>query len=326
MDPITAISAGTSILGSILGAVGAGKRLRQAQTAQDLASANALALGRNVFDFQRQQMAPFQAGGVPAAAQINALLGIGGGMAPLMQSAASAAPQPGYTDAEALAFLRSIADGKTGKRIRRASTLQQALAFADAGERARFDAWTQARTPLAGADQPAPGLAVAAGIDQGSAEDAFGRFREGTGYQFRFNEGMNALMQPFFRAGVGQSGAAQKAAMRFGQGMASDEFARYLQALQNQQMMGLNAAQGIGNAAGNFGQAGQNIALAQGQQAGGLALARGANMQNAIGGAVYGVNQLLGSSFPGRSQLPMSGAGNIVQSRNVPLPVLQWGG
>lgn len=80
------------------------------------------------------------------------------------------------------------------------------------------------------------------------------------GYQFRLNEGMAALNKTLAAQGMGQSGAALKAAQEYGQRMAATEYGnaydRWLQ--QNQQLAGLGS-QGqaaAGDMAGIYGNVG----------------------------------------------------------------------
>lgn len=84
------------------------------------------------------------------------------------------------------------------------------------------------------------------------------------GYQFRLNQGMDALNSQLAAQGMGQSGMALKAAQEYGQGFAGNEFGnaynRWLQ--QNQQLGGLGA-QGM-SAAGDVGNVNAATFLAQG--------------------------------------------------------------
>lgn len=71
------------------------------------------------------------------------------------------------------------------------------------------------------------------------------------GYQFRLGQGMQGLQRQLAASGLGQSGAALKAAQEYGQGLASQEYGdaynRWL--AQNQQLAGLSG-QGLGAAGG----------------------------------------------------------------------------
>lgn len=87
---------------------------------------------------------------------------------------------------------------------------------------------------------------------QEAAESAFDIYRDSTGYQFRMNEGVNALNSNTFGAGVGQSGAALKALTEYGQNFASNEFGNYMGYLGNQQAVGAGAASAQAGVGQNF--------------------------------------------------------------------------
>lgn len=80
------------------------------------------------------------------------------------------------------------------------------------------------------------------------------------GYAFRQQQGEQAIQRQMAAGGLGGSGAALKAATRFGQDMASQEYgnaynrfmanrANQMALLQNASQTGFGAAQGVGNAA-----------------------------------------------------------------------------
>lgn len=83
-----------------------------------------------------------------------------------------------------------------------------------------------------------------------SARSAFDTYRGSTGYDFRVNEGVRALQAAFSRNL--ESGGASKAAIRFGQGTASDEFARYMGYLTGQSQLGLSGASALAGVSQNF--------------------------------------------------------------------------
>jgi len=81
------------------------------------------------------------------------------------------------------------------------------------------------------------------------------------GYQFRLNQGLDAQNKSLAAQGLGQSGAALKAAQEYGQGFAQQEYGnaydRWLQ--QNSQLSdvagtGYSAAGALGNTYANQGQ------------------------------------------------------------------------
>lgn len=78
-------------------------------------------------------------------------------------------------------------------------------------------------------------------------------------YQFRFGEGMKALDRSAAARGGTMSGGALKAAQRYGQDYASQEFGNAYNRLAGLAGIGQTATSNIGNAAGAFGaNAGQN--------------------------------------------------------------------
>ena len=71
------------------------------------------------------------------------------------------------------------------------------------------------------------------------------------GYNFRFNEGMKALERKMAASGMTQSGAAMKAATRYGQDYASNEFNNAFQRYQTSRNATLNPLMG-GSASTNY--------------------------------------------------------------------------
>jgi hypothetical protein len=104
-----------------------------------------------------------------------------------------------------------------------------------------------------------------------AATDAYEIFKQSTGYSTRLAEGNRSLASNYFGGGVGQSGAAVKAALRYGQDYASNEFGKYLGYLGNQQGVGLAGASALAgvsqNYANNMSNISQNNANMQGQAA-----------------------------------------------------------
>lgn len=129
-----------------------------------------------------------------------------------------------------------------------------------------------------------------------SALNAWDRFRQGTNYQWRLNEGANALTSNLAR-GTLDSGAAQKSILQYGQNFASNELGNYMNLLAQQQNVGLtagNAVMGVStNAANavaaqntNAGNAAANAALVGGQANAGMWGTIG-NTAGQLGGALF---------------------------------------
>lgn len=152
---------------------------------------------------------------------------------------------------------------------------------------------------------------------QQTAMSAFDRYRASDGYQFRQNEGLNALASNFRGRGVSQSGAADKALIKFGQDYGSNEFGKYLGYLSNQQGVGLAGASALAGVGQNYANsvsannqnaadAISNAALLKGQSTAGI-FGTAANALGNIGGQLvssYGRN-----SMPDQPYYGMSGGG-----------------
>lgn len=123
-------------------------------------------------------------------------------------------------------------------------------------------------------------------ITQPTAQQAFDTFRNSTGYQFRLNQGLNALNSGYAGAGTIKSGAAMKGAVDYGQGMASQEFGNYLNALGNQQGVGLQAGSALAGVGQNMANSLGQIYMTNGENQANAALLKGkntSNMFNSIG-------------------------------------------
>ncbi len=123
---------------------------------------------------------------------------------------------------------------------------------------------------------------------QSPFQTAFQNYQNSTGYQFRMGEGFKALNNKYAGAGLLNSGAAQKAAIDYGQNIASQEFGSYLGQLAGQQQVGLSAANALAGVGTNFANNASAInANAASNQANG-AIAQ-ANNNNALIGSLSGI-------------------------------------
>lgn len=121
------------------------------------------------------------------------------------------------------------------------------------------------------------------GGDQQAAEEAFGQYRDSTGYQFRMGEGMGAIEGSRAARGVLNSGATAKELTRFSQDYASNEFQNYLNQLGGQQAMGLESAFQVANAGAQAG-----------SQSAGVEADRSSNMMSGLGGLARGIGSIFG--------------------------------
>lgn len=167
-------------------------------------------------------------------------------------------------------------------------------------------------SPYVGVGTQATGAlnALLYGNDNGASMRAL---EASPGYQFRVNQGMNALNTGWAARGLLNSGAAQKAAITFGQNIGSEEYNNRFNQLAQQQGVGLsagNALAGVGTTfANNVGN--QNNALAS--VIANSALARGQANANVWGTAAGALGQIGGSFVssykPPQTQSWLSGIG-----------------
>jgi hypothetical protein len=117
-------------------------------------------------------------------------------------------------------------------------------------------------------------------------------FQASPGYQFAMDQGVRALDRSAAGRGMLDSGAQRMALMRFGQGLANQEFGNYQNRLAALAGLGQTAA-GQGVQAGmGFGQGAQAGANALAGIQGGIGAAQGAGIQNTYNAVGRGLNAL----------------------------------
>lgn len=115
--------------------------------------------------------------------------------------------------------------------------------------------------PITATSAPATGGAMvplsrpAAGVQPGSAGNAFNNYLNSTGYQFQLGQGQDAIASSAAARGLLNSGATAKALTKFGQNLASTTFNNYLSQLggigtagQNAGTLGFNTLGLVSNA------------------------------------------------------------------------------
>jgi hypothetical protein len=261
-----AVAIGTSVVGGVASAVvGSNAAKSAAKTSAD-ATAESNKLSREVYAENKATLAPFVAQGGAATAYINQLLGI--------QSAPVAQPQP------AAAVSPVMAPGTASRPDSYGDIVAGAIGR-------RLPSAQPAATATPGNTALAPGAAA----------NAFDAYRNSTGYDFRFNEGQRALNNGLAVRGASNSGAADKARIRYGQGIASSEFDNYYNRVAGQQGVGLSAASAQAGVANNYSaQVTQNNAVNASNQ--GNAAIAGANIAaNAINGVTGTIGYIAGRKF-----------------------------
>lgn len=257
---IGALAVGSQVLGDKAANKAAGKA---ADTSLAVAEKNNQ-LARDIYGQNQATLSPFVNRGNVAGDSINALLGL-----PSVQQQ----PQAQQTAQPAVRPLSS---------------------FGGVDDYYRY-ILQQQQNPQGTVTTPTPAATPA--VTPITAKSAFDNYLGSTGYQFRVNEGQNALNSGFAGKGLLDSGASRQASQAFGQNIASDEFGRYLGYLSNQQGVGLSggsALAGVGQNYVNNVSANNNSA---GTAAANAALIKGQNTQNLFGGIAGGLGSLLGSSY-----------------------------
>lgn len=233
MPPI-AVALGTAALtvgGQYLAGKSQKKAANKAAELEAQASRDANALTERIYNQNVGYMMPYMTSGQTANNAFMELLGF-----PPQQSAFSAPPAAAQPYAFGGNYEGGGLDGRT-PRAPEDMALSPGMSPAFGGNYAFGN--QQYGPPESIPSVPAP-----------SARSAFDTYKGSTGYDFRFNEGSRALQSAFSRNL--ESGAAAKSAIRFGQGIASDEFARYMDLLRGQQQLGFGGASALAGVGQNF--------------------------------------------------------------------------
>jgi hypothetical protein len=165
-------------------------------------------------------------------------------------------------------------------------------------------------SPAAPAGTPAaPTGTVTATTTASPAEQAFDAFRNSTNYQFRLNQGFNALNTGWAARGMQESGAAGIAFTEYGQNFAANELGNYMDRLAQQQQVGLGAVTSL---AGNAVQMGQSVNAANQASAdarANAALIGGQANANLGSSIASGLGSVAGAVFAPRTPTPAPSGG-----------------
>lgn len=128
---------------------------------------------------------------------------------------------------------------------------------------------------------------------------AFENFRNSAGYQDQFNEGVRSLQAGFGNKGLLDSGAATKAAIRYGQSQANRSFNDYYSKLTGQQQVGVAGAGALTGVNQTFVNGVTNNNNNASDAVGNAALSNAANINGIIGAGLsaYSYNKGMGSSY-----------------------------
>lgn len=279
------LRAGSSIYGA-----------NKASDAMEGASSQANALAERVYGQQRADQMPYMKSGYQALNALNRLYGLG-------QVDTSVTEQ--MTGPMGMRLVPEKYKGRGVYVDRDGNGFVQAQYGENKGELLpigkKFEQYAQVATPQA---------------PQGSTgnpeQDRYGGFYASPGYQFRMDEGTRAYDRSAAARGRLLSGAQVKAQTRYGQGVASEEFNQYGNALRNIAGLGTVATNATSNAASNYGANAANAAMDSGMaRASGYLGQAGAvgSIANAFAGALP---YMTSNRLPGASATAYDVNGNIV--------------
>lgn len=317
-----------SIIGGLYSAYSSNKAAGDIQGAANMSAAEQ----RRQFDLMRDDTRPYRQTGENALYEMSNMLGLGGPEYYETQNEARRLRDRLENTREYKREFTGVGDyeqvdSKAGMMYRNTETGQMLTRdqYADRlgqGEQERIEnpEYIELENELSQVEQELSGMDPQASASQFDLSQT-------PGYQFRFNEGMNALDQSLAATGNRFSGRAAKAAQRYGQGLASQEFSnrfnrlaslsgRGQSAVETSGQAGMQAAGNIGNAmmaggrASAAGTAGVNQAI-QGGIGNYMSYQQNQNLLNQLGNDQYrgGANNYGGSYGTGTGSSPVAAYG-----------------
>lgn len=137
------------------------------------------------------------------------------------------------------------------------------------------------------------------GGDPAAAQNAFNTFKGSDGYQFRLNQGLNAVNNNYATMGALNSGATLKGLNDYAQGQASNEFGKYMGYLGDMSQQGMAAGSAVAGVGQNYANAVSSNNNNAATAAGNAALASGNAWTGAINNAAGAIGGMFGSSYGG---------------------------
>lgn len=279
---LTAIGLGLGAVGAIASSSAQKKAANTAaQTAQNTTDANN-ALARDIYGQNKAALSPFMQRGNVAGDYINAMLGIPSTQIGTMGGQQS---QPTYQPNQAVRYGEDYGFSPT----------QVGMVGGDyRGQVTNGGFLPQRFSPTAQGNMTASGgISIQPqGVTTQNAQDAFKQYIQNSDYGFQFGQGSNAVNSGYAGAGTLQSGAAMRAMEKYRQDLQSGYRGEYMNALGNQQGVGLSGANALAGVSTNFGNTIAANNNAAGTAAANAALAKGnnsfGNVLGMIGGGLYG--------------------------------------
>jgi hypothetical protein len=192
----------------------------------------------------------------------------------------------------------SKASSKARKAAQKAQTTNNALEErVRTQNQAALQPYIDAGIKPTGAIQALLGLGGEDAMESQNA--AFETFRNSAGYQDQFNEGVRSLQAGFGSKGLLDSGAAQKAAIKYGQSQANRSFGDYYSRLVGQQQVGASGAGALAGVNQAFVNGVTNNNNNAADATGNAALSNAANINSVIGAGLsaYGYSKGMGTTY-----------------------------
>ena len=230
---LAAIGLGLAGAGTAASGIASGNAANKAsQVAQQTAQQNN-ALARDIYGQNYNLLSPYVGSGQAAGGQINAMLGLGGG------SAGGSSSMPDWN-----LYLQNNPDVlqgyyTTADKNQFASPTQYAQwHYGNYGQReGRAFPTTAATSP---------------GAPAGNPWDGFKNYLAGSNYAFDLGQGLNAVNSGYAGSGSLKSGAAMKGIEDYRQGLQGQYRGEYMNALANQQSVGLGAGSALAGVGQNY--------------------------------------------------------------------------
>lgn len=282
----SAIGAVAGIAGSVIGGSSASKAAgKAADTSLAVAEKNN-ALAREMYGKNEASLAPFMNRGNVAGDYLNAFLG-------LPTAAPAATPAPATPTGPVAGQGGSMA---TNGRLTEAQMRQMQQQYGQ-GWFLRYAAGQipAPADPTAAAPSTSGGgtVTTSPAVTQADAQNAFGNYIDNSDYGFQFATGANQVNSGYAGQGTLQSGAAMKALEDYRQNLQSGYRGEYMNALANQQGVGLSGASALAGVGQNYVNTVGANNTAAGNAAANAALVKGqnnpfANALGMLGGTILG--------------------------------------
>jgi hypothetical protein len=292
-DPVTAIVGG-SVVAGVSGVVGANKA---AGAAKD-ANAATINEQRRQYDTTREDFRPYREVGVGALGALADIYGVARPRAqapsPYADLSRIAAPtnSPYWkgTDAEWDNYVRNYLALGEGHVVSGPKGINKALRqYVDNAVTRQRQLGTNAPTGYYVAGTQAAGGGASGGnvtTGDSASVDRTAGFYASPGYQFRLSEGQKAIERGAAARGRLFSGAALKATENYAQGVASDEWGRYVAGLQSLAGVGQSSTGSTAAAGANAANVISSSNTATGAQRGSAYMAGAEGVNNAVQGGI----------------------------------------